>query len=144
MNSKVGALGVAGVSFAATCVVGVLMAWTGAAAQAMAGPAGNAMPAGYEHMAQDTLGKSVFTSKGLCYVCHGPDAKGTPLAPDLTDTIWLNIDGSQDSIAALIRRGVPSPKEHPSPMPPMGGAQLTDAEISAVAAYVFGLRNQGG
>ena len=45
-------------------------------------------------VAQDTTGKVIFTSKGICYACHGANAKGTPLAPDLTDGKWLNIDGS--------------------------------------------------
>ncbi len=91
--------------------------------------------------AQDTPGKAIFTGKGNCYVCHGPDAKGTPLAPDLTDTTWLNIDGSLAAIEKTIRTGVarPKQKEHSTPMPAMGGAQLTDAEIQTVARYVYSL-----
>jgi len=89
--------------------------------------------------AQDTAGKAIFTGKGICYACHGANAKGTPLAPDLTDGKWINIDGSLASIARVVKEGVPAPKEHPAPMPPMGGAQLTDAEIQAVAQYVFSL-----
>ena len=38
-----------------------------------------------------------------------------------------------------IFHGVPKPKEYRSPMPPMGGAQLTHAQVAAVAAYVWGL-----
>lgn len=89
--------------------------------------------------AQDTLGKAIFTGKGLCTACHGPDAKGTVLAPDLTDTKWLHADGTVESIEKVVKAGVPTPKEHPAPMPPMGGAQLTDAEIRAVATYVASL-----
>jgi cbb3-type cytochrome c oxidase subunit III len=89
--------------------------------------------------AQDTLGKAIFSGKGLCTACHGPDAKGTALAPDLTDAKWLHADGTVASIAKVIKAGVPTPKEHPAPMPPMGGAQLTDAEIQAVASYVASL-----
>jgi len=89
--------------------------------------------------AQDSLGKAIFTAKGLCYACHGPDAKGTPLAPDLTDAEWLNIDGELENIAGLIKKGVPQPKKAPAPMPPMGGAQLSDAEVQAVAQYVYSL-----
>jgi cbb3-type cytochrome c oxidase subunit III len=89
---------------------------------------------------QDTAaGRAIFTGKGLCHACHGPNAKGTPLAPDLTDAKWLNIDGSLENIVKTIKTGVPSPKEHPAPMPPMGGAQLSDAEVQAVARYVFAL-----
>jgi hypothetical protein len=35
--------------------------------------------------------------------------------------------------------GVPQPKDYRSPMPPMGGAQLTPDQVSAVAAYVWSL-----
>lgn len=84
-------------------------------------------------------GKKIFTGKGLCMACHGPDAKGTPLAPDLTDEEWLNVDGKWASIVELVKTGVPTPKEHPAPMPPMGGASLKPEEIQAVAAYVWSL-----
>lgn len=90
-------------------------------------------------VAQDTVGRAVFAGKGLCTACHGPDAKGTPLAPDLTDGTWLHVDGSVEAIARLVKEGVAQPKEHPAPMPPMGGAQLTDEEIQAVARYVASL-----
>ena len=89
-------------------------------------------------------GQQVFTGKGICYSCHGQDATGTPLAPNLTDSEWLNItDPSWTNIQQIVRNGVPTPKEHPSPMPPMGGAQLSDQEIQQVAAYVYSLSHQG-
>jgi mono/diheme cytochrome c family protein len=89
--------------------------------------------------AQDSLGKAVFTGKGNCHVCHGAEAKGGPLGPDLTDAEWLHIDGKAESIADLIKKGVPTPKQFPAPMLPMGGAQLTDAEVQAVARYIVSL-----
>ena len=93
--------------------------------------------------AQDSLGKAIFAGKGLCTACHGPAAKGTALAPDLTDAQWLHSDGTVESLAKVIKEGVAAPKEHPAPMPPMGGAQLTDAEIQAVARYVASLSAGG-
>jgi glucose/arabinose dehydrogenase/mono/diheme cytochrome c family protein len=74
-----------------------------------------------------------------CTGCHGADAKGTPLGPDLTDTQWLWSDGSFAAIAKTIAAGVPQPKQYRSPMPPMGGAQLTSDQVLAVAAYIWGL-----
>jgi mono/diheme cytochrome c family protein len=85
------------------------------------------------------LGRRVFTGSGNCYACHGSDAHGTTLAPNLADTTWLNVDGSYAAIAALVRAGVPHPKKYPAPMPAMGGAQLSTEQICAVAAYVHGL-----
>jgi mono/diheme cytochrome c family protein len=89
-------------------------------------------------------GQQIFTGKGNCFTCHGPQATGTPLAPNLTDDEWLNIDdGSWQNIQTIVRNGVPTPEQHPSPMPPMGGAQLSDQEVQSVAAYVYSLSNQG-
>lgn len=84
-------------------------------------------------------GRKIFAGKGTCFVCHGADAKGTPLAPNLTDAEWLNVDGSRAGIADLVKTGVPKPKKHPAPMPPMGGASLKPDEVQAVAAYVWSL-----
>jgi mono/diheme cytochrome c family protein len=88
-------------------------------------------------------GQQIFTGKGMCLTCHGPTATGTPLAPNLTDQEWLNITGEWSEIQGIVRNGVPTPKQHPSPMPPMGGAQLSDQEIQAVASYVYSVSHQG-
>ena len=97
------------------------------------------LPAGVT-AAQVAEGRQIFTGQGICYTCHGPDAKGTQLAPDLTDDEWLQLSGRNlDEIEQLIRTGVPNPAQHPSPMPPMGGANLTDEQVRAVAAYVASL-----
>jgi mono/diheme cytochrome c family protein len=74
-----------------------------------------------------------------CAGCHGASAKGTPLGPDLTANKWLWSDGSYSGITKTITDGVPQPKQYRSPMPPMGGAQLTPDQLSAVAAYVWAL-----
>lgn len=85
-------------------------------------------------------GDQLFTGQGGCHVCHGPDATGTQLAPDLTDGEWLNVS-SRDytEIVAMIKSGVPQPVQHPGPMPPMGGANLSDAQVDALAAYIVSL-----
>jgi mono/diheme cytochrome c family protein len=84
-------------------------------------------------------GRMVFERRGNCATCHGPAGGGSPLGPDLTDAEWLNIDGSVEQIADVVRKGVPKPKKHPAPMPPMGGARLKADEISAVAQYVYSM-----
>jgi mono/diheme cytochrome c family protein len=87
-------------------------------------------------------GQKIFTSTGNCYTCHGPQGAGTALAPALNDNQWIHIDGSWAAIQTLVHTGVPKPKEHPAPMPPMGGAQLTDAQIKQVAAFVYSLSHK--
>jgi glucose/arabinose dehydrogenase/mono/diheme cytochrome c family protein len=77
-----------------------------------------------------------------CTGCHGANAKGTPLGPDLTSSHWLWGDGSYPAIAKIITTGVPQPKQYRSPMPPMGGSQLTPDQVSALAAYIWGLSHR--
>jgi mono/diheme cytochrome c family protein len=83
-------------------------------------------------------------ASAACVGCHGTNAKGTPLGPDLTSGKWLWGDGSLQSITRIIADGVPNPKSYRSPMPPKGGSELTDAEVRAVAAYVWALNHQDG
>jgi glucose/arabinose dehydrogenase/mono/diheme cytochrome c family protein len=89
------------------------------------------------------LGSRIYGA-GTCAGCHGSDAKGTPLGPDLTASKWLWGDGSVQSIAKIITEGVPNPKEFRSPMPPMGGSQLSASEVSAVADYIWALGHASG
>jgi glucose/arabinose dehydrogenase/mono/diheme cytochrome c family protein len=74
-----------------------------------------------------------------CVGCHGERGTGSPLGPNLTAKKWLWSDGSYAGILKTIREGVMQPKEYRSPMPPLGGAQLTAEQLSALAAYVWSL-----
>jgi glucose/arabinose dehydrogenase/mono/diheme cytochrome c family protein len=88
------------------------------------------------------LGARIYSGQvagATCTGCHGSDGAGTPLGPDLTDDKWLWSDGSVAGIQKTITAGVPEPKQYRSPMPPMGGSQLTPEQVSALAAYVWGL-----
>jgi glucose/arabinose dehydrogenase/cytochrome c5 len=76
-----------------------------------------------------------------CTGCHGADAKGTPLGPDLTSGKWLWGNGTYAGIAATIAQGVAQPKQYRQPMPAMGGAQLSSDQVMAVAAYVWALNH---
>jgi mono/diheme cytochrome c family protein len=88
------------------------------------------------------VGDSIFHGQaggGTCYVCHGQDAHGSAVAPNLTDGEWLHNDGTLAGITGTIKSGVPQPKKAPAPMPPMGGASLSDDQVKAVATYVHSL-----
>jgi mono/diheme cytochrome c family protein len=92
--------------------------------------------------AELALGDSLF--HGLigatsCQACHGPDAKGGTVAPNLTDAEWLHSDGSFGAIYKQIETGVMQPKQYIGVMPPFGGAPLTPEKHRAVAAYVYSL-----
>lgn len=92
------------------------------------------------------LGDSIFHGRvagGTCVTCHGQNAEGTQIGPDLTDAKWLHGDGSYQFIVNLVASGVTTPKQYPGAMPPMGGASLTPEQVKSVAAYVYSLRRRG-
>ena len=92
--------------------------------------------------AQVDAGNRLFHAQS-CVGCHGADAKGTPLGPDLTSGKWLWGDGSLPSIRSTIDHGVSAPKQYRSPMPARGGAQLSDQDLSSIAAYVWAVGHRG-
>jgi mono/diheme cytochrome c family protein len=88
-------------------------------------------------------GDEIFHGQGICYTCHMQGGTGGPLAPDLTDDQWINVDGSYDAIVELVINGVPEPIEHPGIMLPKGGTNITDEQVRAVAAYAWALSRSG-
>lgn len=82
-------------------------------------------------------GKELFSGAAGCHACHGASGGGSQLGPDLTDDQWLHLsDPGVDELVELIRTGVAEPVEHPAPMPPMGGASLSEEQLRSVAGYV--------
>jgi mono/diheme cytochrome c family protein/sugar lactone lactonase YvrE len=77
-----------------------------------------------------------------CTGCHGADATGSALGPDLTANKWLWSDGSYVGITTTIAGGVAQPKRYRSPMPAMGGAQLSSDQVMAVSAYIWALNHR--
>ncbi|GAB4283234.1 MAG: cytochrome-c oxidase, cbb3-type subunit III [Roseovarius sp.] len=77
-------------------------------------------------------GETVFLDN--CAGCHMEDGSGdrSQGAPALNDAIWL-YGGDYDTIKETVT------KSRYGIMPPMGGADLSEAEIRAVAAYVHQL-----
>ena len=82
-------------------------------------------------------GRDLFNGGGICYTCHTIEATGGPLAPDLTDDTWINVDGEYQSIIELVKTGVSQPIEHPGAMLPRAGMPLTDEQVEAVSAYAY-------
>ncbi len=82
-------------------------------------------------------GRELFSGGGICHTCHMEDATGGPLAPDLTDEVWLNVDGEYGSIVEVIKTGVAQPIEALGSMLPRAGMPLTDEQVEALAAYAY-------
>lgn len=88
------------------------------------------------------LGKRIYLGQvggAACTGCHGGDGHGSALGPNLTRKKWLWSDGSYEGLMKIITDGVPRPKNYRSPMPAMGGAQLTPDQVAALAAYVYSI-----
>jgi len=91
---------------------------------------------------QVMLGDRIFHGEerdGTCAGCHGSDAKGSPQGADLTSGVWRWGDGSLEAIEQTITKGVPNPRNYPGTMPPLGGAELSQTDVAAVASYVWAL-----
>jgi glucose/arabinose dehydrogenase len=94
---------------------------------------------------QVALGERIFKGQadgGTCAGCHGANGKGSAMGSDLTSGKWLWSNGSLQGITQTIVHGVPHPKNHTGAMPPMGGTQLSKADLAAVADYVWALGHQ--
>jgi mono/diheme cytochrome c family protein len=88
--------------------------------------------------AQVAAGMALFKG-GTCGACHGPDGAGGSIGPNLTGPTWLWGDGSPAALKDAISKGVPAPKQYRSPMPPMGGANLSPEDLDAITAYVWAI-----
>jgi mono/diheme cytochrome c family protein len=84
-------------------------------------------------------GDTVYHGSGNCYACHGAKAEGL-VGPNLTDAEWIHSKGTYEEIVTQINKGV-SKEESKSgvPMPPKGGAAISEDDVKAVAAYVYSL-----
>ncbi|MBI2407125.1 MAG: cytochrome c [Gemmatimonadetes bacterium] len=93
------------------------------------------------------LGDSLFNT-GACQRCHGKGGVGAQNAPALDGKKWLQLKtGSYEEIVKIITDGVPATaikdKAHRFAMRGRGGPMnLTDAQVQAVAAYVWTLSHK--
>ena len=88
-------------------------------------------------------GGKLFKGAGLCAACHGMSATGG-VGPSLADTAWLHGTGTFEEIVRWITTGVPQAQAKGGMMmPPRGGSAITDAQVRAVAAYVWSLSRTG-
>ena len=112
-----------------------------------AGAAANAKVAVPEGATREmvALGRRIYHGQvggAACTGCHGMNGQGSTLGPPLNGKKWLWSDGSFAGITKTINDGVAQPKNYRSPMPAKGGAQLTDEQVKAVAAYVWSLSHR--
>jgi cytochrome c oxidase cbb3-type subunit 3 len=77
-------------------------------------------------------------AKGLCWDCHGADAKGDIAigAPDLTDAVWLYGEGTQEGIRTSIAFGRDG-------RCPAWTGRLSAVTVRSLAVYVYTLSHHG-
>ena len=88
------------------------------------------------------LGKPLFMAN--CAACHGAEGKGNPAlgAPNLSDKVWL-YGSSPPAMAETIGKGRGDASSPVTRMPAHKDL-LAPAKIRILAAYVWGLSNNGG
>ncbi len=85
-------------------------------------------------------GKALFYGAARCDRCHGLGGRGTPYGPDLADAIWWHGPGSYEWLVREVSHGIPSNLTVTGdPMPAAERMNLSEAEVRAVAAYVWAI-----
>ncbi len=87
-----------------------------------------------------SAGRSVFHGQGGCFVCHGANLQGSPVAPplDKKGKPWLAAKGGTYAhIFYVVTHGVPGTVmvSHPN--------GISDALATEVAAYVWAVNHRG-
>jgi mono/diheme cytochrome c family protein len=113
-----------------------LMGAAACASQAAAQARPDSLPTGVTAK-QVEDGKKLFLGAGLCMACHGMEAKGG-IGPDQTSGPWLHGRGTYQELMDRVKAGVPLEESKSGQMmPPGGGGGLNEAQLHAVAAYVW-------
>lgn len=87
-------------------------------------------------------GKEIFTKQGLCYACHGQEAKGL-VGPNLTDDVWIHGKGTFEDLVGIVTKGITKEESKSGvPMPAKGGSSISEEDVKAVAAYVYSLSHK--
>lgn len=84
-------------------------------------------------------GAAIFKAK--CSPCHGPDGKGTAMAPSFVDNKFL-LESKDEQIIEVVKNGRAGAEKHYKQfaidMPPQGKA-LSEDDLKAVVDYVKGI-----
>lgn len=89
---------------------------------------------------------AVIYRGGTCPVCHHWEGQGNRRGPDLTDDEWLHGDGSLTAVRRAIetgfRHGAGRRFGGKYEMWPLGGMDLDEVDVDALAAYVWSLHRR--
>jgi mono/diheme cytochrome c family protein len=87
-----------------------------------------------------TWGEALFRGPANCSRCHGDRGRGTAYGPDLADAIWWHGPGSFEWLVREVTHGIPEQLTVTGgQMPARGWAPMNEADVQAVAAYVWAI-----
>lgn len=85
-------------------------------------------------------GEALFRGPANCSRCHGERGRGSGYGPDLADAIWWHGPGSFEWLVREVTHGIPENLTVTGGlMPARGWAPMNDADVRAVAAYVWAI-----
>ncbi len=83
-------------------------------------------------------GAEIYAGKGTCQRCHGEEGRGTEEGPPLAAGRWKLGSGDYEWLVHITRHsGIAAWGQDGDPVPMRGPTLLDDAEVRAVAAYVW-------
>ena len=89
------------------------------------------------------MGKEVYTT-AKCVTCHAAEGKGkSGMTTDMTNGEWKFAEGgSFDALVKVIKEGLTKAETGgPVAMPTAASKNLTDEQVTALAAYVWSLNH---
>lgn len=89
-------------------------------------------------------GEKAFAEVG-CVGCHGANGQGMPgMTSSLTDGEWSYVEGgAYPALIEVITEGVSAQQTGGLAMPAKGGRDLTEAQVQALAAYLWSVNQPG-
>jgi mono/diheme cytochrome c family protein len=90
-------------------------------------------------------GAELFKTEG-CATCHGPEGKGLAgMTEDITDGEWKFAEGGTfEALVAVLKGGLGPDKTGGMPMPAASTRDLSDDQVTALAAFVWSLNQPAG
>ena len=88
-------------------------------------------------------GRRIFQGVGGCYACHGMEGGGTDSGAPLAQGVWMHGADTWRAIRSRVLHGIPRDEStRGTTMPIRGMSELTDAQVDAVASYVWVISHQ--
>jgi cbb3-type cytochrome c oxidase subunit III len=88
-------------------------------------------------------GRRIFQGVGGCSACHGMEGGGTDSGAPLAQGVWMHGADTWRAIRSRVLHGIPKDEStRGTTMPIRGMSELTDAQVDAVASYVWVISHQ--